>query len=163
LFSTLFLPGFFRPLLFFLPFLDAQTFYWIGANDIALEQNWVWEDDKSVATELSLLWYTAANQPTNVVDEDCALIYLPSAGPESVFDDQCNAKRAFLCMVKDLTTTQDPTITPDSNTTPDSTTNAILTSTANIQRTTLMKCGANSIYFNVALFLNLFVLIYVVI
>jgi len=44
--------------------------FWIGANDIAKEDNWVWESDKSKLFFND--WHVG--EPNNVLNEDCSEI-----------------------------------------------------------------------------------------
>ncbi|CAL1531159.1 unnamed protein product [Lymnaea stagnalis] len=154
---------------------------WIGANDLASQQDFVWQEDNTAAPELSLFW--AEYQPEL---QGCVYIYVKTRTQIEAYTSECTQQSPFLCMQKDLMTTQgttlvistdqslmnstDPTISSTSqttstvNTTTKTTASAILSSTLNakVPIKTLMKCGSNCIEFNFVVILNLCVLKYII-
>ncbi|CAL1530351.1 unnamed protein product [Lymnaea stagnalis] len=154
--------------------------FWIGARYDDVKGKWVWEDDNSVATELSLFW--APNQR----DAGCAQIYVRSATDKILYSYTCSEPRRFLCMEKDVITTQDTTLMtstqtslvtstdPTTSSTPltaitvnmttNTTANPILSSTPDTKMflTTLMKCSANFSELNIPMLLSLCVFKYLI-
>ena len=74
--------------------------FWIGANDIASEGNWIWVNGES-ASSSELIWYFG--QPSNNdhgADEDCVLVAgFPSYGKSFglTWDDRCGRPIYALC------------------------------------------------------------------
>ncbi|CAL1529335.1 unnamed protein product [Lymnaea stagnalis] len=144
---------------------DANNKVWIGANDDVNEGTWVWEYDGNVARELRLLW--TVGQPTNDTGVNCALVY-----KFEIYADDCESQYAFLCgepapdPVTSTSTAIDPattnaaaSITHTTATTPA----ASIPQTSTTPITTLLKCGANDIKFNVLLILHVCVFIHLAI
>ncbi|XP_058240763.1 CD209 antigen-like protein E [Hemibagrus wyckioides] len=63
---------------------------WIGLSDIEKEGEWKWVDGTPLTTE-----YWAKDEPNNVGDEDCAVIYASSGAFWN--DRQCSVKLPWIC------------------------------------------------------------------
>ncbi|CAL1529332.1 unnamed protein product, partial [Lymnaea stagnalis] len=93
---------------------------WIGASDNKNEGTWVWEDDGTITSELKTLW--ADGNPMEGTDYNCAQIR-----NSQISNWLCKAQISFLCMEKDLTTTQDPVISTSTQNDPATTNTAAST------------------------------------
>ncbi|CAL1529333.1 unnamed protein product [Lymnaea stagnalis] len=121
---------------------NART-VWIGANDIKNEGTWVWEDDSTVATELNTLW--ADGNPKEGTHFNCAqLRYI------QIFSWLCEAVGSFLCMEKDLTTTQDPVASTSTKNDPVTINTAASTSDNSATINTATSTSDNSATINTA-------------
>ncbi|CAL1531158.1 unnamed protein product [Lymnaea stagnalis] len=131
---------------------------WIGAHYNPSKGHWVWADDNTAATELSLFW--AASQPASETSEYCVEIFVSPSGQQRAYSNVCSTTYPFLCMEKALITTQDTTLV--TSTDPMISSTPLTTITDNTTTETLMKCGANSFEFNVLLLFNICVLKYLI-
>ncbi|CAL1530349.1 unnamed protein product [Lymnaea stagnalis] len=94
---------------------------WIGANDIAVEGVWRWEDSGDLATELTGYWEIGQPDDDGNV-ADCVDIYIGYCRSWRLWDDDCNFTYSFVCMDKASaitpTTTESTTTVISSPTTP---------------------------------------------
>ena len=66
--------------------------FWIGANDIDIEDDWVWESDKSQL--LFSDWHDS--EPNNANTEDCGFMH----SRNSLYrwnDEPCHASFLYIC------------------------------------------------------------------
>ena len=82
-------------------FLPTNTNFWIGANDIASEGNWMWVNGER-ASSSELRWRYGQPDSFGNFDEDCVLVHgTPTAsGVPRAHDYPCTLKRHGLCEKK---------------------------------------------------------------
>ena len=77
--------------------MSMSYYFWIGANDIALERNWMWVNDER-ARRSELHWDGNEGFFTNH-DSDCVLVdgFPTSSNVGKAFDDPCGYSYKGLC------------------------------------------------------------------
>ena len=71
---------------------NNRDHFWIGANDIDIEDDWVWESDKSKLVFRD--W--RVDEPNNVLNEDCSDINW-SKSLYKWNDEPCNYVNLYIC------------------------------------------------------------------
>jgi hypothetical protein len=66
--------------------------FWIGANDIDIENDWVWESDKSKL--LFSDWHDG--EPNNAKTEDCGLMHWGKS-QYRWSDGKCHRSHLYIC------------------------------------------------------------------
>ena len=67
-------------------------YFWIGANDIDIEDDWVWESDKSKL--LFSDWHVG--EPNNYYTENCGMMRWHNS-LYRWYDDKCHRPHLYIC------------------------------------------------------------------
>ena len=71
---------------------EKDEYFWIGANDIDIEDDWVWESDQSKL--LFSAWHDG--EPNNYYTEDCGIMKLQNSLYRWI-DDKCHRPHLYIC------------------------------------------------------------------
>ena len=76
--------------------ITSDNEYWIGLNDIASEDDWLWVNGQIALRRDVTLWYP--NEPNNADgNEDCAFVYFSTIHGNFAWDAFCSLEKKAVC------------------------------------------------------------------